>query len=290
MDLEALRIFVKVAELRSFTRAGEQLGLSKSRVSTRIEELEVSLGSRLLLRSTRAVQPTPDGEAFLVRARRLLLDAEDLGSMFQVPRTLRGRVRLDLPVSISRDLIIPRLPELLAAHPQLSLQLSTTDRRVDVVRDGFDCVLRVGPLRDSRLTARKLGALAMVSCASPAYLARFGVPLAPKDLTNHLLVHYEQTFGASPPAFEYWDGTRYASQPMRANITVNSAEAYAGACLAGLGIIQAPRVGMERHLAAGSLVSVLEAFPCEPMPVSLVHGHAQSVPKRVRAVMSFLAQ
>src|SRR5215471_7235425 len=221
MEIDAVRIFVRVAELGSFTRASEQLGLSKARASIRIQELEAELGCRLLLRSTRAVRLSEDGEQFLPRAKRLVLDAEELAGMFRAPSTLRGRVRLDLPIGFACDHVIPRLPEFLAAHPQIELLISTTDRRVDLVREGFDCVLRVGKLSDSGLVARKLGVLPMVNCASPTYLRKFGTPLTLGDLDHHYLVDYAPSLGGTPPAFEYRDGSRYRERSMRSLITVN---------------------------------------------------------------------
>jgi DNA-binding transcriptional LysR family regulator len=290
MQLDALQIFVKVAELGSFTRAAQHLGLSKARASIRVSEIETELGTRLLQRTTRAVHLTPDGEQFLVRARRLVLDAEELGSMFHVPSNLRGRVRLDLPVNFARNLFIPRLPELFAAHPQLELEVSTTDRRVDLVREGFDCVLRIGTLPDSGLAARRLGSLPLINCASPGYLVRYGTPRTLGDLEQHLLVHYSLSFGADAPTFEYLDGDSYRELAMRSIITVNSADAYMAACAAGLGIIQCPRTGLSGTLSAGTLVEILPELTAAPMPVSIVHGHARNVPKRVRAVISWLAQ
>jgi DNA-binding transcriptional LysR family regulator len=210
--------------------------------------------------------------------------------MFQAPSSLRGRVRLDLPVNFARRLIIPRLPELFAAHPQLELELSSTERRVDLVREGFDCVLRIGTLADSGLAGRRLGSLPVINCASSAYLLKYGTPRTLDDLQQHLLVHYSLSFGADTPGFEYRDGARYREIPMRSIITVNSADSYLSACLAGLGIIQTPRTGTRESLAAGALLEILPDFPGRSMPVSLVHGHARNVPKRVRAVMSWLAQ
>ena len=290
MQLDALQIFVKVAELGSFTRAAQHLGLSKARASIRVSEVESELGTRLLQRTTRAVRLTPDGEQFLVRARRLVLDAEELGSMFQTPSNLRGRVRLDLPINFARNLFIPHLPELFATHPQLELELSTTDRRVDLVREGFDCVLRIGTLPDSGLASRRLGTLSLINCASPGYLVKYGTPRSLSDLEQHLLVHYSLAFGSGAPTFEYPEGPGYRELPMRSIITVNSADAYMAACAAGLGIIQSPRTGMAASLAAGTLVEILPELRAAPMPVSIVHGHARNVPKRVRAVMSWLAQ
>ena len=289
MDLDALQTFVRVAELASFTRAAEQLGIPKARASVRVQALERDLGVRLLQRTTRTVRPTADGEQLLARAKQLLRDADELATMFHGARALRGTVRVDLPINFARDIIIPRLPELLAQHPELHVQVSTTDRRVEVVREGFDLVLSVGNLRASGLVAQRLGALGMANCASAAYVRRHGVPQTLADLDRHLLVHYAQTFNADPPAFEYRSARGYALHVMKSVITVNSADAYQVACIAGLGIIQAPRLGVRGLLEDGVLVEVLPDLPSEPMPVSLVHAHGRSVPKRVRAVMSWIA-
>jgi DNA-binding transcriptional LysR family regulator len=285
MDLDALRVFVKVAELASFTRAAEQLGMPKARASARVLALEAELGVRLLQRTTRTVRATADGEQLLPRARRLVAEAEDVASMFAGGQ-LRGRVRVDLPHQLARDAVIPRLPELLAAHPQLELFISTTDRRVEVVREGFDCVLSVGRLSASGLVAQRLGQLSMVNCASPAYLRRYGTPRSLADLDHHLLVNY----GAGPPAFEHRDGDRHVERPMRAAVTVNGTDAYRAACLAGMGIIQAPRIGVRESIEDGALVEVLPDLSSAPMPVSLVHPHGRSVPRRVRAVMQWIAR
>jgi len=289
LDLEALRIFVKVAELASFTRAAEQLGMPKARASLRIQALEAELGVRLFQRTTRTVRPTNDGEQLLPRAKQLVLEADEVGAMFQGSRTLRGVVRIDLPITFARDVIIPRLPELLAAHPQLEIQVSTTDRRVEVVREGFDCVLSIGSLRPSGLYAQRLGTLAMTNCASPGYVKKYGMPRTLGDLDGHLLIHYAMSLGAEPPTFEYPDGLGFAQYPMRSLVTVNSADAYRAACVAGLGIIQVPRVGVRSLLEDGVLVEVVPELACEEMPVSLVHPHGRSVPRRVRAVMAWLA-
>jgi DNA-binding transcriptional LysR family regulator len=290
MDLEALRIFVKVAELASFTRAAEHLGMPKARASARVQALEAALGVRLLQRTTRTVRPTGDGEQLLPRARQLVADADEVGALFQGSRTLRGVVRVDLPVRLARDHVIPRLPELLALHPHLELRLSTTDRRVEVVREGFDCVISVGSLAASGLIAQRLGALTMVNCASPGYVRKHGAPATLAELERHLLVSYAPALDGAPAAFEYPDGAGgYALYPMRTAIAVNNTDAYQAACLAGLGIIQVPRIGVRELVEDGALVEILPDLPSEPMPVSVVHAHGRSVPKRVRAVMQWLA-
>ncbi len=291
MDLDALRIFVKVAELSSFTRAADQLGLPKARVSTSVQQLEVQLGTRLLHRTTRTVRLTQDGQQFFERCESLLADAEELQTMFQhTPSALRGRLRIDLPNSIARNFVIPRLPEFLAAHPQLEIELSTTDRRVDPVHEGFDCVLRIGALQDSGLVARRLGVLPMCNCASPAYLREHGTPHTLQDLDQHRLVHYALTLGAAPLGWEYRDGERYRFRAVHGVVTVNSTDAYQAACLAGLGIIQAPMLGVRDLFASGQLVPVLPQFTAEPMPVSLVYPNRRQLSKRVQAFMAWLAQ
>lgn len=291
MDLETLSLFVKVAELASFTRAAEQLGIAKARASSGVSQLERQLGTRLLHRTTRTVRMTPDGEQFLERCKALLADADEVRTLFQnLPSALRGRVRLDLPIYMARNIVIPQLPEFLAAHPQLEIELSTTDRRVDLVHEGFDCVLRIGALQDSGLVARRLGLLRQVNCASPAYLAAHGTPQTLEDLDHHLLIHYAPTLGSKPLGWEYRQGDRSRWREMRGSVTVNNSDAYQAACLAGLGLIQVPVLGVRELIDQGLLVQVLPAFTAESMPVSLLVANRRNLAKRVQALMAWLAQ
>jgi DNA-binding transcriptional LysR family regulator len=291
MELDALRTFAKVAELASFTRAAEQLGLQKGRVSTIVSQLEAQLGTRLLHRTTRTVRLTPDGEQFFERCQTLLADADELQALFQqTPSALRGRLRIDLPIGLARRVVIPRLPEFLAAHPGLEVELSTTDRRVDLVREGMDCKLRVGNPRESGLVARKLGELRQVNCASPAYLQAHGTPRTLADLARHRLVKYATTLGSPPLGWEYMEDGDVRFHDMPGVVTVNSAEAYEAACLAGLGLIQAPVLGMREWIAQGKLVAVMPEFNAPPMPVSLMYAHRRHLPKRVQAFMAWLAE
>jgi len=289
MELGALRTFVAVAELASFTRAAEQLGMPKARVSTTVRKLEADLGIRLLHRTTRTVRLTPDGEQFRERALVLLTDADDLQALFhQAPGTLRGRLRVDMPIGVARMVVIPRLPEFMAAHPQLDIELSTTDRRVDVVHEGFDCVLRVGQLHDSELVARRLGVQEQINVASPAYLAAHGTPRRLDDLARHRLVRYAPGLGGGPALWEHTTENGLATLSMASAITVTSTDAYREACLAGLGIIQAPAYWLRPFIDAGALVEVLPDLCAPPMPVSLIYPHRRHVPKRVQAFMDWI--
>ena len=290
MDLHELRIFATVAELASFSRAAEQLGLAKGRVSTSVQQLETQVGTRLLQRTTRSVRLTPDGERFLDRCKELLTEAEQLQAMFQPAATgLTGRLRIDLPNRVARDLVLPRLPEFLAAHPLLEIGISTTDRRVDLVHEGFDCVLRVGALVDSNLVARPLGVLPMCNVASPAYLRAHGTPRRLSDLAKHHLVHYASSLSSSDACWSYTVDGVAQTLPMRARVTVNGTEAYTAACLAGLGLIQVPRIGAEALLARGELVEVLPRHVAEPLPVSLLYAKRQLLAPRVQSALTWLA-
>ncbi|MCA9712521.1 MAG: LysR family transcriptional regulator, partial [Myxococcales bacterium] len=285
MDVDSLRIFLEVAEQQSFTRAGDHLGLTKSRVSRALRALEVQLDARLFHRSTRVVRLSPDGEALLPRARSIVQQADEIGALFRGGRRLRGRVRVDLPINLAQNFVLPTLPAFLERHPELELFVSTTDRIVDVLREGVDCVVRVGELTDSELVQRRLGELTMVNCVSRHYAERRGIPADLDALDDHLLVHYATGPHYGRPAFEYVEGGRALQRPMRSSVTVNNADAYRAACQAGLGIIQAPRLGVQEGLARGLLVEVLPEHRCAPMPVSILHGHGHRAPVRVRAVM-----
>lgn len=289
--VEAMQVFVRVAEQASFTRAAESLGLLKATVSVAVQQLESSLGTRLLHRTTRKVQLTLDGQAYYERCKELLSELDNLQSMFQQSgQALRGRLRVDMPSGLARLYVVPRLPEFLQAHPQVEFELSTTDRLVDLVQEGFDCVLRAGVPRDPQLIARKLGDMAFVNCASPEYLRRRGTPQTLGDLSKHDLVHYVNTFGTTSLGFEYPDAGEYRHLPMSGPVVVNSSDAYNAACLAGLGLIQAPEIGVREHLARGGLVEVLPQYRPGPMPVSLLYAHRRNLPKRVRVFMEWIAE
>lgn len=287
---ELLQIYTRVAELASFTQAADSLGLPKASVSQAVQQLETRLGTRLLLRTTRRVQMTQDGQLFYERCKDVLADVDELQSMFQQgAQALRGRLRVDMPSGVARQQVLPRLHEFLGAHPQLEVELSSTDRRVDLVREGFDCVLRVGSLEDSALVARPLGHFAQINCASPAYLAAHGTPQTLEDLAHHRIVHYVPTLGAKPIGWEVEEGGATRRLAMAGAVTVNDTGAYAAACLAGLGLIQAPALGMRAFIAQGLLVEVLPQWRAPAMPVSLLYAHRRQLPRRVQAFMAWMA-
>lgn len=295
--IEAMQIYVGVAELASFTQTANAMGLPKASISTAVQQLEGELGTRLLHRTTRRVQMTQDGQMFYERCKDLLADFEELQNLFRnSDAVLQGRLRVDMPSGVARDVVLPRLPEFLNAHPALNVELSSTDRRVDLIREGFDCVLRVGALGDANLIARPLGYYRMANCASPAYVAQFGLPAHPEDLARHRLIHYATNLGVRDTGFEYQDhpagggAARVVYLPMAGTLTVNNSDAYYGACLAGIGIIQVPEVCVRGAFERGELVELLPDFRAAPMPVSLVYANRRHQPRRVQVFMNWLEE
>jgi DNA-binding transcriptional LysR family regulator len=290
--VENLRVFSRVAELSSFTQAADGLGLPKAKVSVAVQQLENHLGTRLLQRTTRKVLLTQDGQAFYERCKDLLADVDELQGMFQLhgSNAVRGRVRVDMTTGIARRAVIPYLPQLMELHPHLELELSSTERRVDLIREGFDCVLRAGAVVDPGLVGRTIGHMRMVNCASPSYLKTWGRPQTLGDLAQHRLVHYAATLGAKADGFDYVDGGEVRTVSMAGALTVNNADAYQAACLAGLGIIQVPKVGVRDLLEQGALCSFLPQWVAPPMPLTLLYANRRNLPVRVRVVIDWLTE
>lgn len=285
-----MHVFSRVAELSSFTQAADALGLPKASVSNAVNQLETRMGVRLLHRTTRKVVLTQDGQSFYERCKDALSDMDELQSMFQQQsaNALGGRIRLDMSTVLARQVVLPRLSELMLKHPKLQFEISSTERRVDVVREGFDCVVRAGKVIEPGLVARPVGELRMVNCVSPAYIAHFGIPNLPTDLVSHTLVHYASTLGAKPDGFEYFNNGSVVSLPMAGSVTVNNAEAYQAACLAGLGIIQVPFFAVNGLISSGQLVEVLKEYVAPSMPLSLVYANRRNLSIRARVVMDWL--
>ncbi len=285
--LDLYRILIRVIETRSFTRAADGLQMPRSTVSAAVAELEARLGARLLNRTTRSVTPTPEGEEFRDRCLAFLAEAEEIEAMFRTgARRVEGRVRLDVPGRIGRLVLAPALPGFLAQWPGISVELGATDRAVDLVGEQVDMALRVGQLADSILRARRLGQIAQINVASPAYLARHGTPATPGDLTGHLQVGYASPQSGRVADWEWHEGGRKRSLALPWQVSANSAETYIAAALAGLGLIQIPAYDVAGHIAAGELVEVMPRHRPGPMPLHLVVPHPRP-PRRVQVLAAW---
>lgn len=286
--VDLFRIFARVVEASSFTRAADGLGLPRSSVSAAVAELEARVGARLLNRTTRRVAPTPDGDAFYERCLRVIADVEETEGLFRQTGKPSGKLRVDVPGRIGRLIVAPALGDFLDAYPGIDIVLGVTDRAVDLVGENIDCVLRVGPLSDSGLIARTIGTLSLVNVASPAYLARNGIPRTPADLARHDAVNYASPSTGRVEPWEWTDDDGPHTAPMRARVTVNNAEASIACCLAGLGLIQIPAYDIRHHLEAGELVEVLPQHRAPSIPMHLLYPHRQHLSRRVQAFAAWL--
>lgn len=287
--IDLFRVFARVVECSSFTRAADTLGMPRSSVSAAILELEGRLGARLLNRTTRKVTPTQDGLSFYERCVDLVSDVEEAEDLFrQTSASPSGTLRVDVPGRIGRLIVAPALPDFLDRYPQIDVELGVTDRAVNLVEDRVDCVLRVGPLNDSGLIARTVGSLALINVASPSYLERHGVPSRPEELSAHWAVQYASPSNGRVEDWEWVQDGQLHSMRMSGRVTVNSAESYIACCLAGLGLIQIPAYDVRRHIEAGELVEVLPEHRAEPMPMTLLYPHRQHFSRRLQVFVDWL--
>ncbi|MCA3823130.1 MAG: LysR family transcriptional regulator [Burkholderia sp.] len=291
--MQAMRIFARVAHLGSFTKAAEQLQLPRPTVSNAVQYLEKHLKIRLLQRTTRRVALTAEGATYYERCVQLLADLDDVETLFEDAGTSpRGVIRVDLPERFALNQVIPALPDFHARYPDLRVVISTTDRFVDLVADGIDCAVRVGVLSDTSLVARRVGEMAQINCASPAYLERHGTPRSPDELPDHVAVGYFSSRTGRELDWEYadMDSGDVHTVKMHSVVSVNSSQAYLACCVAGLGLIQAPRDGLAPLLADGSLVEVLPEWNAAPLPVSVVFPTGRHLAPRVRIFVDWLAE
>lgn len=274
--IERYRVFVQVAELGSFIRAAQALGVPRATVSAAVQQLEHSLGVRLLHRTTRTVQLTADGLQFLEQARALVADADQLEAQFrQRGSQVSGQLVIDAPSRIARRMIAPALPSFLARHPGLQVFLGSSDRFIDLVQDGIDCAVRFGEIASSSLVVRTFGQVELVNCASPDYVRAHGLPQRPDQLpARHCVIGYTMLPSATRAYWDYTTAQGAAGQvEVSVRLTVNNAESYIAGCLAGLGLIQVPRFDVQDLLDQGQLLELMPDHRAPAMPVSLVYPH-----------------
>lgn len=258
-SLNGFVVFVQVAETRSFVAAGRLLGVSASAVGKCVARLEEKLGVRLFHRSTRSVTLTAEGALFLERSRRILAEIEAAQQeLSQASSAPRGRLRVSLPMVSS--LVLPVLGEFMRAYPEIELDLDFTDRRVDVIEEGFDAVVRIGNPVDSRLSARRLGSFAMQVVASPDYLALRGTPQVPADLLQHTCMHYRWPNSGK---LETWALRQAPGEPelqLPTSMICNNVETRVCFALQGLGVTYLPEFAIREPLADGHLQLILEDY------------------------------
>src|SRR3984957_15478394 len=286
---DAMRVFARIVERRSFTQAADDLGLPRSSVTDAVKALEARLGVRLLQRTTRQVSPTLDGEAYYQRCVNLIADLEEAEGAFAGAKP-SGLIRVDVHGTQARHFLLPGLPDFLDEYPGIRLHIAEAHQPLDMIREGFDCILRTGDLANSPLIQRRLATLKRGTFASPAYLDRFGSPRTPDQLAGHNMVGLvsQQTGEVTPLVFCEPDGMRELSLP--ALITVTGPETNVAAACAGLGLIQVPRYRVETELASRVLVDVLSEFPPSPLPVYILYSHTRHLTPRLRVFIDWVIE
>ncbi len=283
---EAMRVFTRVVERRSFTVAAQDTGLPRSTVTDAVKQLEARLGVRLLQRTTRHVSPTLDGEAYYRRCLTLIADLEDAEGAFARAKP-KGLLRLEVQGTLARHFLLPGLPDFFAQYPEIEINMSEGDRWVDVVREGVDCVLRFGKLPDTDMVARRVTLLDRLTCAAPSYFARAGMPTRWDALSGHRVVGLRSlTTGNTRPLEFVVDGVLRAVETP-ATLTVTGPESYLSSARLGLGLVQVPRFHAEVDLARGSLIAVLVDTPPPQVPVSLLYPENRQLSPRVRVFLDW---
>jgi len=289
--LQAMEVFIQVVDCGSFTKAAEMLNLPKATVSTLVQTLESTLSVKLLHRTTRQVMITSDGAAYYERCVQILSDVRDAEESLSRHRmSPSGRLRVDTPSGLATEILIPALPAFFERYPDITMELGSTDRPVDLVEEGVDCAVRGGELIDPNLIARRVGVINFVTAASPDYIARHGMPQHPRDLERHRCVNY---FSAKNGKIMNWDFTRDGERievALPGAIALNDSNAYVQAGLAGLGIITMTDYLLTGYIANGRMVPVLPEWRSDPLPVHIVYPQNRHLSAKVRVFVEWVSE
>ncbi|MCI3945470.1 LysR family transcriptional regulator [Pseudomonas syringae] len=287
----AMRVFTRIVELGGFAKAAESLHVPRASVTMLIKQLEAHLGVQLLQRTTRQVSTTPDGKAYYLRCVSLLADLEETEAAFSATGAEpKGLLRVDVPVSLGRMIVIPALPEFARRYPQIRLEVGMSDRPVDLIREGVDCVLRAGAALDEALVARPLGSLTQITCASSEYLKRKGTPRHLQDLAQHQVIEYFSPSSSKRYGLEFMANGGSDEHGMDCSISVSSADGYVAACEAGFGLIQVPRYHVAAQLRSGALIEVLRDYRPPPLPLTALYPPHRQLSRRVRVFVDWLVE
>jgi LysR family transcriptional regulator for bpeEF and oprC len=287
--LDSMRIYARVVTLGSFARAAAELDMSPASVTLHIQELEKELGVRLLNRTTRRSSVTEEGRIFFEHCLRVLEEIEAVEERLHGSSQVRGLLRVDVPVTCGRLLILPRLPQLLVLHPGLKLQITMDNRSDELGGLDLDCAIRIGELPDSAMVARPLGRMRWVTCAAPAYLAQHGEPQRPDELGRHACLGWMQRPSRKVAPWQFVDEGAPLSLAPHGALVWDSLDPLVEAARAGMGVVQAADFAVRELCAAGELRPILTAFTAEGPPMWLVYPHRQQAPARIKAFGDFVA-
>jgi LysR family transcriptional regulator for bpeEF and oprC len=289
-QLLAMRAFVRVAELGSFTRAADDLGVARSAISQLVRRLETRLGGQLLNRTTRKVSLTSEGEDYLVRCQRIFAELAAADELVSRSRFRpQGRLRVDVPSSFGRHLLMPALPDFMRRFPDVQVEVRFNDRIVDLVRERIDLALRVGPVQQSTLAVRRVGTTRIVTCAAPKYLSQAGWPRRPEDLLRHRCISYVHPETGRSSDWVFAREGRRQRLRVPSVLAFNIPEAPVAAALNGVGITQTNDALVAGYLADGRLQAVLEDWIAAGPPISIVFAHGGRMSAKVRVFADFMA-
>ena len=290
IDLNAFAVYAKVVELGSFTAAGEALKLSKSMVSRQVSALEDELGVRLLNRTTRKLSVTEAGAVVFERATRIVAEAEEAErDAVCIEGAVRGKLRINAPMTFGIRELGPVLPKFLARYPELTVDLSLNDRRVDLMEEGFDVSLRISPLVDSSMVAWQLAPVRRFIVGTPAYFKTHGVPKHPRDLADHPFILYTQR--PRPELFEFRDmGGQSIQVELKGPLYCNNADAASSVLMAGQALSLSPDFICCEALRSGTLVSVMDEWMLEPLTLHVIYPHTRHLSAKVRAFVDFAVE
>jgi LysR family transcriptional regulator for bpeEF and oprC len=289
--LQAMQVFVRVVETGGITRAADSLHMPKATASTLIQQLEGTLGVKLLNRTTRSVNVTPDGAAYYSRCVAILAEIRETEeSLAQRHASPQGRLRVEVPTLMARLVIVPALPTFFARYPDIDLQLGCSERRSDLIEEGIDCAVWSGELQDSTLIARRVGLLYFGTCASPAYIAAHGEPHHPDDLSAHRCInHFSPRTGKIFDWVFVKNGARIQAS-LRGYIALDDENSYVTAAEAGLGIAQIPAFVLKEAMERGSLELLLGDWFPDPAPLSVVYPENRHLSSKIRVFVDWVAE
>jgi DNA-binding transcriptional LysR family regulator len=284
-----MRLLVRVVERQSFSAAASDLGVPRSSATTAIKQFEERLGVRLLQRTTRHVTPTLEGEIYYRRCKAILAEIEDADAAL-TGNAVSGLLRIDVHGPMARTFILPELPAFLERHPALTLHIGEGDRFVDLVREGFDCVIRAGEIADSDMIVRRLSLAQEATFASPAYLERHGMPRSLDDLRGHQMIGFASSRTGQVLPLEFTVAGEIRTMALPCRITVTNSETYAALARLGFGLMQAPRHRYAEDILAGTLKEVLCEHPPSPLPISVLYPKSRQLSPRVRVFIDWLVE
>jgi LysR family transcriptional regulator for bpeEF and oprC len=288
--LHAMQIFAEVVETGSFTKTANKLRTYRPYVTKAVQDLEESIGVRLLHRTTRKVTLTEDGLIFHERCLQILEAVAETKDLFhQGSGKPKGKLRLDLPVSLAKSIIVPALRRFSLLYPDIELIVSAGDQPVDLIGEGIDCVVRLGNLKTSSMIARRIGSVSMLTCAAPEYLKTHKEPLTLTDLDHHVAVNYFSGPEKKVMDWQFLVEGKEVSVRLRNAVLVNDSETFVAAGVAGFGLLQAVGVTVRDHLQTGRLVPILSHIPSLPKPIWILYPHRKYLAPQVRVFIDWVS-